>query len=91
MRYAGRRGGAWVLGRAAGACECSGAAALFKREDGTPFLEVHRADHLADDGADTPENAAAVCPNCHRELHHGVDRAGLADKLRQVVAKRETS
>lgn len=61
-----------VLERANGVCERCGAAAPFIRvSDGTPYLEVHHKVRLADGGEDTVENAIAVCPNCHRELHFG--------------------
>lgn len=61
-----------VLERANGVCERCGATAPFIRaSDGTPYLEVHHKQRLADGGEDTVENAVAVCPNCHRELHFG--------------------
>lgn len=61
-----------VLARAAGACEACGAPAPFRRRsDGSPYLEVHHRVPLAEGGADRVENAAALCPNCHREAHHG--------------------
>lgn len=61
-----------VLLRAAGVCECCGKPAPFMRKkDGTPYLEVHHKQQLAEDGDDTVENAIAVCPNCHRQKHYG--------------------
>ncbi|MFE8698260.1 HNH endonuclease [Cytobacillus sp. FJAT-53684] len=61
-----------VLIRANGVCEKCGKEAPFKRaSDGSPYLEVHHKERLADGGEDTVENAMAVCPNCHRELHFG--------------------
>lgn len=61
-----------VLVRAKGECEKCGSPAPFNRAcDGTPYLEVHHKIRLADGGEDTVENAIAVCPNCHRELHFG--------------------
>jgi hypothetical protein len=61
-----------VLIRANGICERCKKEAPFKRaSDGTPYLEVHHKIRLADGGEDTVENAIAVCPNCHRELHFG--------------------
>lgn len=63
-----------VLKRANGICERCGKPAPFKRaRDGSPFLEIHHRNMLADRGDDTVENAMAVCPNCHRELHFGQD------------------
>ncbi len=61
-----------VLLRANGNCEaCHAAAPFMRRKDGTPYLEVHHRLPLALGGEDTVENAMAVCPNCHREKHHG--------------------
>lgn len=61
-----------ILERANGICERCGAPAPFIRaSDGTPYLEVHHKIRLADGGEDTVENAIALCPNCHRELHFG--------------------
>ena len=61
-----------VLRRANGICEqCKKKAPFFRRSDGTPYLEIHHWTPLSQGGEDTVENAAALCPNCHRELHHG--------------------
>jgi 5-methylcytosine-specific restriction protein A len=61
-----------VLFRAAGKCErCNGIAPFARRSDGSPYLEVHHKVQLAHGGDDTIENAIALCPNCHRELHFG--------------------
>ncbi|MBR8278602.1 HNH endonuclease [Burkholderia cenocepacia] len=62
-----------VLLRANGACErCKEPAPFLRKKDCTPYLEVHHKQRLADDGEDSVENAIALCPNCHRELHFGV-------------------
>ncbi len=61
-----------VLNRANGICErCRKPAPFLRKSDGTPFLEVHHRTPLAEGGEDTTENALALCPNCHREVHHG--------------------
>jgi 5-methylcytosine-specific restriction enzyme A len=61
-----------VTMRAKGKCEgCKEKAPFLRRKDGTPYLEVHHIQQLADDGEDTVENAIALCPNCHRERHYG--------------------
>ncbi|SDD62184.1 HNH endonuclease [Ruegeria marina] len=61
-----------VLFRANGICEACHEPAPFDRlSDGTPYLEVHHKIPLAKDGADTVENAVALCPNCHRREHSG--------------------
>lgn len=64
----------WVQMQANDACESCGRKAPFLRDDGTPFLEVHHLRRLADGGSDTVTNAIAVCPNCHRELHYGLNK-----------------
>lgn len=62
-----------VLERATGYCErCKQPAPFIKATNGDPYLEVHHKIRLADGGEDTVENAIAVCPNCHRELHFGI-------------------
>lgn len=61
-----------VLRRANGICEQCGRTAPFtRRSDGSPFLEVHHRTPLSQGGEDTIANAVALCPNCHREAHHG--------------------
>ena len=62
-----------VLVRAQGSCErCHQPAPFLRRSDGTPYLEVHHLIPLAEGGEDSVANAAAMCPNCHRESHFGV-------------------
>lgn len=62
-----------VLERASGVCErCDSPAPFERRKDNSPYLEVHHKVRLADGGEDTVQNAIALCPNCHRELHFGV-------------------
>jgi 5-methylcytosine-specific restriction protein A len=62
-----------VLHRADGRCgRCKKSAPFLRKKDQSPYLEVHHMIQLADGGQDTVENAIALCPNCHRELHFGV-------------------
>ncbi|MDP2165535.1 MAG: HNH endonuclease signature motif containing protein [Hydrogenophaga sp.] len=62
----------FVLRRASGVCEqCNQGAPFFRLTDGTPYLEVHHRVRLSQGGADSVENAIAVCPNCHRSYHYG--------------------
>jgi 5-methylcytosine-specific restriction protein A len=62
---------AWVLRNANGICENCLQVAPFNTKIGEPFLEVHHVRRLSDNGSDTPENAVALCPNCHKEIHFG--------------------
>lgn len=41
--------------------------------NGEPYLEVHHVIPLSQNGEDTLENAEALCPNCHREKHYGIN------------------
>lgn len=79
---------AYVLARAAGQCEACGAAAPFDRPDGTPYLEPHHTHMISEGGPDHPRWVAAVCPNCHREIHYGrrgVERnASLCEYLKYI-------
>jgi hypothetical protein len=72
---------AFVLRRAKGKCECCGKDAPFVDRDGEPFLEVHHIQPLAQGGGDVVDNAAAICPNCHRECHHGRNLLQLRQHL----------
>jgi len=60
-----------VLSLANGKCQNCLHDAPFKREDGTPFLEIHHVEWLSKGGEDSVENAIALCPNCHRKAHYG--------------------
>jgi len=74
-----------VLERADGICELCGKEAPFIRiKDGLPFLEVHHIEPLANNGKDTIENTVALCPNCHREAHYGINKEEIKKKLNTV-------
>lgn len=61
-------------------------AAPFQRKDGTPYLEPHHIQRLADEGPDHPKWVGAVCPSCHREIHPLVlCQFGYCRELRQRV------
>lgn len=61
-----------TLERAKGVCErCGQSAPFIRKSDNKPYLEVHHRVPLSQGGEDKLENAEALCPNCHREAHHG--------------------
>ena len=64
---------AYVLKRADGNCEWCGARG-FTTASGSIYLETHHVQPLSEDGPDSVENVIAVCPNDHREAHHGKNR-----------------
>lgn len=80
---------AYVLARAAGVCECCRREAPFKTTSGAPYLEPHHIRRLSDGGPDHPAHVGAVCPNCHREAHHGVERAEINARLAETVRQTE--
>ena len=62
-----------ALFRANGTCErCRKPAPFIRKSNGAKYLEVHHIVPLSEDGLDTVHNVLALCPNCHREVHHGV-------------------
>lgn len=78
---------AWVLRESKGICECCNGPSPFSGSDGLPYLEVHHVRQLADKGSDTTSNAVALCPNCHREIHYGINSASLVSRLYEQVAR----
>jgi len=61
------------LFQAKGFCGYCGSPAPFNKKNGSPYLEVHHVIPLAERGKDSLENTIALCPNCHREAHLGID------------------
>lgn len=82
---------AWTLQRARGHCELCAEPAPFVDEYQEPYMESHHITTLAEGGADTPANTAALCPTCHRELHHGANRVSKTEMLRVKIAQLEAS
>jgi 5-methylcytosine-specific restriction enzyme A len=80
---------AYVASRAEGSCEYCQKEAPFLTADDIPFLEVHYIFRLADDGPDSPENVAALCPNCHRMAHHGKDQIQMRTVLSGLIRTKE--
>ncbi|MTI10172.1 HNH endonuclease [Curvivirga aplysinae] len=81
---------AYVLARAQGKCEGCGEDAPFTNKKGVPYLEPHHTRRLSDGGPDDPRWVAALCPNCHKEVHYGKDganyNASIIEKLSQLEA-----
>jgi 5-methylcytosine-specific restriction protein A len=75
----------YALARAGGSCENCKNQAPFKTASGQSFLEVHHIRRLTDGGPDHPAGVAAICPNCHRELHYGADGPAKNLKLLEIV------
>lgn len=65
----------YALSRANGVCEGCEQQAPFLRKNGEPYLEVHHIAEVSNGGSDSPVNVIALCPNCHRRVTHGQDKA----------------
>jgi len=77
-----------VRERAQGKCEWCGERG-FVMEDGRVYIETHHVVALAEGGSDKESNVVALCPNHHREAHHGAAKRmmcqGLLERLARMV------
>jgi 5-methylcytosine-specific restriction enzyme A len=78
----------YVLRRADGICEGCEQPAPFLTKAGHPYLEPHHTRRLSDGGPDDYHHVIALCPTCHRRVHHGEDgsppNADLVAKLATI-------
>lgn len=82
---------AYVRKRAGDGCEMPGCdTTLFRKADGTVYIEVHHVDPLSEGGDDSVENAAGLCPNCHRAQHYAENKTELRELLRNRVMELES-
>jgi 5-methylcytosine-specific restriction protein A len=79
----------YVLARSKGKCEACKKAAPFTRNNGTFYLEPHHIKMISESGLDHPYWVAAVCPNCHREVHHGRNGKDLNATLQGYILSLE--
>ena len=79
----------YVLARANGFCEACKNPAPFFKKDKTPYLEPHHTTRVSDGGPDHPKHVAAICPSCHREIHHGENGVAKNIALQQTILLRE--
>lgn len=80
---------AYVLARAAGTCESCEEEAPFLNREGQPYLEPHHTTRRADNGLDHPAHVAAICPDCHRHVHFGLDGFEKNETLKKKIAEKE--
>ena len=69
--------------RAKGQCEWCGQPG-FQTSDGSFYIETHHIVPLSEGGPDSVSNVVAICPNHHREAHHGKTK----DKMRLSLIRR---
>lgn len=81
----------YVLARARGRCEGCENEAPFKNKKNQPYLEPHHTTRRADGGPDAPAHVIALCPNCHRRVHSGIDGETFNQSFIRKLKEIETS
>lgn len=74
-----------VLLRAEGKCELCNQPG-FRTVSGEIYLETHHVVPLSENGTDHVSNVVAICPNDHREAHHGERRDAIRSSLLVMLA-----
>lgn len=74
-----------VLLRAKGKCEWCGVSG-FVMANGSIYIETHHVIPFSEGGFDIESNVAALCPNHHREAHHGKIRDEMGKELLERLA-----
>ena len=69
---------------ASGKCMLCGITLDYDDSQGRPYLESHHIIPLSEGGADSWDNVAALCPNCHRKMHIA-KRKEDQEKLLEIV------
>jgi 5-methylcytosine-specific restriction enzyme A len=80
-----RRLKVYVRRRAGGKCEGCGTPAPFVDTHGHPYLEPHHTRRLTDGGPDDFNHVIALCPTCHRRVHHGQSGSEYNVQLKQKL------
>lgn len=81
----------YVFKRAGGICEGCGELAPFMTKHNQPYLEPHHTTRVADGGPDHPAHVIALCPTCHRRVHHAKDGDIYNESLIRKLAHIEGS
>jgi len=77
----------YALERADGNCQLCDKPAPFLKKNGSPYLEDHHINYLANKGSYTIDNVAALCPNCHRKMH-SLELQRDIDKLKKIALEK---
>ena len=75
-----------ALCRAKGRCELCKERG-FRMVGGGIYLETHHVIPLSEKGVDHERNVVALCPNDHREAHHGERREEIRGRLLAMLAE----
>lgn len=74
----------FALIRAKGRCEFCNESG-FVMGNGNIYLESHHIVPLSEDGEDDAKNVIALCPNHHRQAHHGANKKELKKKFFELI------
>jgi 5-methylcytosine-specific restriction protein A len=72
----------FALKKANGICQGCKQPAPFITSENKDYLEVHHLTRLSDGGPDHPDHTIALCPNCHRRVHFGIDGVEFNNQLK---------
>ncbi len=75
-----------ALSRAKGRCELCKQRG-FRMVGGRIYVETHHVIPLSEKGVDHERNVVALCPNDHREAHHGERREEIRNRLLAMLAE----
>jgi 5-methylcytosine-specific restriction enzyme A len=79
----------YVRRRANGRCEGCERSAPFQTRAGHPYLEPHHTRRLSDGGPDDYHHVVALCPTCHRRVHHAYDGDDYNEHLKRRLTELE--
>ena len=79
----------YVHFRANGICEGCKDIAPFLNKKRKPYLEPHHLHRVADGGPDHFCNVIALCPTCHKRVHHSIDGVEFNNELKNTIQKIE--
>ncbi len=82
---------AYVMKRASGVCEGCAKEAPFVTSQGRPYLEAHHVSRVSDGGPDHPRWVIALCPSCHRRVHHGQNGEEYNARLTKSLGEMESN
>ncbi len=72
--------------------QCEACAFTFKKRNGENYVECAHIKPLAESFYDSPDNVAALCPNCHARLDKGdlLEKLKILEKLKSNKRLRKT-
>lgn len=57
----------------------------FEKNNGQRYIEIHHIIPLSENGKDSIYNTVALCPTCHRKIHHAKNKEELKVQLQEYL------